>query len=371
MQRIDVRVPKYQVVYDALKRQIESGRLAPGDRLPSEVDLVSTFGASRITVGRAVRDLQRAGLVARRVGSGTYVQSRPTDGATLTFGVLVPDAPDTDIFEPMLEGLMTAPHDRRVAFVRHGLPQQPSARAEAAWATCQQYMERGVDGVFFAPLEGLPEADRINRRIVDACDAAHVPVVLLDRSVYPYPLRGPYDLIGIDNRRAGYLATSHLQARGAQRIAFLARPLGAPTVQARRAGYREALAAGGVRPDSALELEVAPTDLDAFAGELARTSLDAIVCVNDRLAAEAMRSLQTLGRRLPEDVRLVGFDDADFAKFLPVPLTTVRQPSRQIGVAAAAAMMERIDHPDRPARDIFLQTTLVVRQSCGDPPMSR
>ncbi len=371
MQRVEARVPKYRVVYDALRRQIESGRLAPGERLPSEVALVSTFGASRITVGRAVRDLQRAGLVARRVGSGTYVKARPSDDEALTFGVLVPDAPDADIFEPMLEGLMTAPHDRRVAFVRHGLPEQPSARAEAAWATCQQYLERGVAGIFFAPLEGLPDTDRTNRRIVDACDAAHIPVVLLDRSVYPYPLRGPYDLIGIDNRRAGYLATSHLQARGARRIAFLARPLGSPTVQARRAGYREALAAGGVRPDSALELEVAPTDVEAFAGELARTSLDAIVCVNDRVAAEAMRALRTLGRVVPDEVRLVGFDDADFAKFLPVPLTTVRQPSRQIGVAAAAAMMERLDHPDLPARDIFLQTTLVVRQSCGEPSVAQ
>ncbi len=365
MERGESRIPKYQQVFENLRQQIESGRLAPGTRLPSETTLVSTFGASRITVGRAMRDLQRAGLVARRVGSGTYVQKTRAEGDTVTFGVLVPDAVDTDIFEPMLEGLMTAPQERRVAFVRNGLPPQPEARADAAWAVCQEYVDRGVAGVFFAPLEGLPQADRVNRRIVDAFDAAHIPVVLLDRSVYPYPLRGPYDLIGIDNRRAGYLATAHLLAAGATRIAFLARPLGAPTVQARRAGYREALADGGVRPDGALELEVTPSDVDAFARELERTRLDAIVCANDRLAADAMRSLLALGRTVPGDVRLVGFDDAEFAQFLPVPLTTVRQPTRQIGVAAAAAMMERLDSPDLPARDIFLQTTLVVRQSCG------
>lgn len=365
MPEIHARVPKYQQVYDALHRQIVNGQLTPGSRLPSEAQLEARFGASRITVGRALRDLQRAGLVARRVGSGTYVRA-PQDTVRQTLGVLVPDAADTDIFEPMLEGLMTAPHAAGVAFVRGGLPAQPEARASAAWAVAQQYIAQRVAGVFFAPLEGLPDADRFNRRIVDAFDAAHIPVVLLDRSVYPYPLRGPYDLVGIDNRRAGYLATSHLQGRGATRIAFLARPHAAPTVQARRAGYREALAADGSRPDSILELDVDPADLVAFEAARARTGFDAIVCANDRLAADAMRTLLRQGLTVPGNVRLVGFDDAEFAQFLPVPLTTVRQPCREIGVAAAAAMMERLERPGLPARDIFLQTTLVVRQSCGD-----
>ena len=66
-------LPKYRQVFTALKREIQSGRWKPGDRLPSEAELVRTFGASRITVGRAVRDLQAAGLVERRAGSGTYV----------------------------------------------------------------------------------------------------------------------------------------------------------------------------------------------------------------------------------------------------------------------------------------------------------
>jgi GntR family transcriptional regulator of arabinose operon len=364
MAEIQTRVPKYQQVYDALRQQIVSGQFPPGTRLPSEAQLEARFGASRITVGRALRDLQRAGLVARRVGSGTYVEA-PRDVARHTLGVLVPDAADTDIFEPMLEGLMTAPQAEGVAFVRGGLPRQPEARAAAAWAVTEQYLARRVAGVFFAPLEGLPEADRINRRIVDAFDAAGIPVVLLDRSVYPYPLRGPYDLVGIDNRRAGYLATSHLQAHGATRLAFLARPHAAPTVQARRAGYREALAADGSRPDSILELEVDPTDAAALEAARQRTGFDAIVCANDRLAADAMRTLLRLGLAVPGDVRLIGIDDAEFAPFLPVPLTTVRQPCRQIGIAAAAAMMERLARPDLPARDIFLQTTLVVRESCG------
>ncbi len=279
--------------------------------------------------------------------------------------MLVPDAPDTDIFEPMLEGLVTAPASESVAFVRSGLPVPPEARADAAWSVCRQYVERRVSGVFFAPLEGLEPRERINRRIVEAFDAARIPVVLLDRSVYDYPLRGPYDLVGIDNRRAGYLATAHLVGLGARRIAFLARPHAAPTVQARRAGYREALADAGLVEAAPMELELDPQLADEVASVRGRHDFDAVVCANDRLAADLMRTLRAAGVAVPRDVRIVGFDDAEFASYLPVPLTTVRQPTREIGAAAAAAMRERIEQPDLPARDIFLQTTLVVRQSCG------
>ncbi len=78
-----------------------------------------------------------------------------------------------------------------------------------------------------------------------------------------------------------------------------------------------------------------------------------------------MHALLGLGRRIPQDIRLAGVDDVEYAAWLPVPLTTMRQPVQEIGEAAVAAMLERLAHPDRPARDIFVQCTLVVRQSCG------
>src|SRR5437762_6431047 len=68
-------LPKYQQVYRALHSGIQAGRWKEGDRLPSEAELVRQFGASRITVGRAVRDLQQAGIVERRAGSGTFVRA--------------------------------------------------------------------------------------------------------------------------------------------------------------------------------------------------------------------------------------------------------------------------------------------------------
>ena len=84
-------------------------------------------------------------------------------------------------------------------------------------------------------------ADDINHRIAQALDDARIPVVLLDRTVTPYPRRGHHDLVGIDNRRAGFIITEHVLRLGSRRIAFVAQPNAAATVDAREAGYREAL----------------------------------------------------------------------------------------------------------------------------------
>ena len=78
-----------------------------------------------------------------------------------------------------------------------------------------------------------------------------------------------------------------------------------------------------------------------------------------------MQTLLRLGYAVPRDVRLVGIDDVEFASLLPVPLTTLRQPTRQIGDAALSAMLERVARKDLPVRDILLDCQLIVRESCG------
>src|SRR5262245_54988554 len=157
--------PKYQQVYSALRRDIQSGRLAKGDRLPSEADLVRLFGASRITVGRAVRDLQAAGLVERRAGAGTFVKVPQSTGG-LSFGLLIPDLGETEIFEPICQGMMASPLAREHALVWGSGVGTAGDATDRAWHQCQRYIERKVSGVFFAPLELTPAKDDVNRQIV-------------------------------------------------------------------------------------------------------------------------------------------------------------------------------------------------------------
>ena len=366
--RLEKGAPKYKRVYASLRRDIQSGRLRHGERLPSEAELVRAFGASRITVGRAVRDLQRDGLVERRAGSGTFVRATPRPGS-LSFGLLIPDLGETEIFEPVCQGMMASPLAHKHALL-WGSPsgpagEPPQSPSDRAWQICREYIDRRVTGVFFAPLEFVADTDDINHRIADALDTAGIPIVLLDRTITAYPDRGRHDVVGIDNRRAGFVVTTHLVRRGARRIAFVARPHAAATVDAREAGYREALYVAGREIGPRLIRRLDPADSAAVEEFLTAASADAIVCANDRTAGELMQTLRRLGYAIPGDVRMVGIDDVGFAGLLPVPLTTLRQPTWEMGDAALGAMLQRVARQDLPARDILLDCRLIVRESCG------
>jgi DNA-binding LacI/PurR family transcriptional regulator len=95
---------------------------------------------------------------------------------------------------------------------------------------------------------------------------------------------------------------------------------------------------------------------------------DGVVCSNDRTAALLMKTLADLRIAVPDQVRLVAFDDVKYASLVSVPLTTIHQPCDQLGAAAIQAMIQRIETPDMPARDILVDFHLVVRESCGSNP---
>jgi len=155
---------------------------------------------------------------------------------------------------------------------------------------------------------------------------------------------------------------------GCQRIAFVAYTNSASTVEARIAGYQEALLRAGAPVEAALVQRLSSDDINEITQVMEKVKPEGITCANDRTAGHVMHSLITLNYRIPKDVRIVGIDDVQYANLLPVPLTTVHQPCREIGVAAAAAMLERVAMSDMPTRDILLDCTLVVRDSCGAHP---
>jgi GntR family transcriptional regulator of arabinose operon len=360
-----VELPKYQQVVEVVKNEILVGRYQPGQKLPSEAALVKRFGASRITVGRALRELRQAGLIQSRAGSGSYVAPAAYGEEGLIFGLLVPNLGDTEIFGPICQGMSQAPQARKNALLWGNIASDPETKDEQTWQLCQQYMAKKVAGVFFAPLERTAESDQTNHRVISALERANIPVVLLDRCVLPYPRRSRHDLVGIDHRRAGYMITEHLLKLGCQRIAFVGYSNSAATVTARIGGYRDALFIAGISVGRDMVRNLDTEQVGEIRMVMEKLKPEAIVCANDRVAGHLMQVLIQLNYRIPQDVRIVGIDDVTYASLLPVPLTTVHQPCKEIGGAAVAAMLERVAAPDTPIRDILLDCTLVIRSSCG------
>jgi DNA-binding LacI/PurR family transcriptional regulator len=157
----------------------------------------------------------------------------------------------------------------------------------------------------------------------------------------------------------------HLLALGVDRIDFVARPHSAPSVALRIAGCQEALWRAGFVPRDEWVHVGDPEDGAFVRGLVADAGARAVICGNDVTAAQLIHQLDLLGYRVPDDVRVVGFDDVKYAKLLRVPLTTVRQPCEALGTLAAQAMYERIRQPRLPAREILVTAPLVVRKSCG------
>lgn len=357
-------IPKYRQVYEDLHSAIKTGSFQPGDRLPSEAELGERYNTSRITVAKAVNELQMQGLVSRRAGSGTHVLAPATSGGRV-FGLLIPDLGRTEIFEPICHGMLQSPLSKPHSLLWGHFMGEAAQQEKEAEHLCHRYVAQKVSGVFFAPLEFTPERDTVNRRIVSALDRAGIQVVLLDRCYAPYSMRSKYDLVGIDNRRAGFLITQHLLLHGVKRVAFVAKPLSASTVLARIAGYREALLAHGIHLPQDLVCRCDPEDPSFIQKMLKEYRPDAVVCANDFTAARVMAGLASHGIRVPEEMRIVGFDDVKYASLLPVPLTTQHQNCADIGAMAMLTMLQRVEKPDLPTRDILLQTHTVVRRSCG------
>lgn len=364
--------PKHRRISNDLLTEIAAGKYAPSGRLPSEAQLVERYDVSRPTVARALRDLQEQGLIERRVGAGSFVvdaASAPPAAVPRQFGLLIPGLGTTEIFEAVcgeLAGLARV-HDYGLLW-GGGAPsfRKEDAGVEHAEALCEQFVQRKVDGVFFAPFEHLEDHEEVNRRLVERLRRAGAAVVLLDRDLAPFPNRSEYDLVGIDNFAGGWLLADHLLKLGCRRLAFVAPPHSAPTVGLRAAGAREAMLARGVPiPDDLPLLHAAdPQDPD-LAHRLRALRVDGVLCANDRVAAMLLRTLAKAGIHVPHTIRVAGFDDVKYAGLLSTPLTTMHQPCREIAAAAFRAMLDRIADPGLPPRSVTLAVRLVVRESCG------
>lgn len=359
--------PKHHQISRVLLEEIASGKYAPSGRLPSEAQLVERFGVSRPTAARAVRDLQDQGLVERRVGSGTFVRGPGSPEAVRQLGLLIPGLGRTEIFEVICGELAGLARARGYGLLWGGGSRRPSedVTAEDAETICDQFLGSRLAGVFFAPFEHIDRREEVNRRLVEKLRLAGVAVVLLDRDLGAFPARSDLDLVGVDNFAGGYRLADHLLRLGCRNLVFAMRPRSASTVNARIAGAREAFLDHGLTAPASFVRVGEPDDPGFARGIAGKGRVDAVLCANDHVAALLLRSLERAGIRVPEDVRMVGFDDVRFATLLSVPLTTMHQPCREIAQVALRAMLDRIDDPAMPPRWITVSPSLVIRESCG------
>ena len=356
---------KHLEIYRSLRSDIAARRFAPENRLPAESSLATRFKAARETVRRALEHLQREGLVEKRKGIGAFVTKRG-ERKTNLLGLLLPTLSSSEFFVDIKNEIEAAARRAGYRIVLETIEKTtPSETALTARRIARRILVNRIEGVIFRPLVD-DRFEKCNLEILRIFKNAEMPAVLLDADAVPPPLRSNLDLVAINNVRAGQCVAQHLVGRARRRIAFMmqGKSIGPNSNwKSRLFGVAGELALLGV--DTGVQtLPFAPDDSRALKATLKRkTAPDAIVCGNDETAVELVNSLVSLGVRVPEDVAVVGFDDANFARSSVPPLTTISQPVKLLAKTALKTLLTRIRFRENAPREILLDAPLVVRRS--------
>ena len=355
---------KHRSIFDALHSSIVGGKFRAGEKLPTEGELVKTFGVSRTTISRAMRDLQNAGVLERRRGAGSFVVGAPRDADRAQIGIVIamqlgPHSIFGNILQPIEHAASQRGWQTMIAQIAP-TSKWPEQNAEELVANLARL---GMLGVVFAPGGYSSYDDRFNHAFTEACTAAGIAVVLLDRDVEPFPQRGRYDLVSVDNILAAYTITKHLLEAGCKRILFALEKKSCPSTDGRLAGRDLAVRDIGLPLDESLTIRFEPQNLHEIVQRVKEIRPEAVMCECDHTAARLLKSFHSNEIQVPTDVMLTGFDDNMLATMVTPGITTYHQPVEAIGMEAIRLLENRIASPHLPPRHSQIPGELIVRES--------
>jgi LacI family transcriptional regulator len=364
----DPDLPKYLELSRDIEGSIRGG-VWPAGRIPSVRDLAHEHGVSVVTASRALQVLRDKGLINTVKRSGCFLT--PTNKATGDrFGLCLRTTPG-----PYQR---TSANVTRVGFesvaARLGLsltdytidPTEPD-RELARQAN--RAVTAGLRGLFLMPARVNDEEMRRDEKLLAACRAAGLPVVLIERNLRGVSRPLEYDLVGLDDVGGAGQLTRHLLERGRKRVALVvASPIS--THESRTAGYLAALYAADPRkfhPIVLHERTDAPqrAAYTRLADQLIAAKADGVVCYNDYTAIGLVLELFSRGLQVPRDLAVAGFDDLPIGNQFAIGITTFSLPAEELARQAVRVMQERIAAPTAPPVRVIVSGRLIVRESTG------
>jgi len=318
---------------------------------------VSTATVSRVFANpeRVSEDLRRrVHQAARLLGYQPNRFARNLRvGTSMTVGVIVPDI-QNPFFMGVVRGIDNVLQAAGYTLLLANSDDTPARETRMLSTLCAE----GVAGIVFVPIAGRKGG-------YQQLLARPLPLVAVDRA----PVGFRVDLVTVANTEGSRRAVQHLIALGHHRIALLGGPTLHSTASERQRGYELALREAGIPMRQELIRHADFREAGGYAGMKALLGVSrpptAVFVANDLMTLGALRAMHEGGRRIPEDIAVVSFDDLPFAASLNPPLTAVAQPAQEIGETAAELLLARITEPNRPVRHVVLETQLVVRASCG------
>jgi LacI family transcriptional regulator len=283
-------------------------------------------------------------------------EARRRRGATLTIGVVVPDATNT-FFSRTVAGLQSA----LAQDGHHVLVASSGDEPERELELVRLLVRSRVDGLIITPTGGIHEE-------VERLPATGMPVVVMDREVGSTSL----NRVAMDNYDSAFKAVRLLVESGHRRIALLNGPERVDTARERMRGYEAALRFAGL-PVNPQYVRSVPFRVERgveATGELLAldTPPTAIFSSSVLLTAGALTAMRQRGLRWPDDVAIVGFGDAIWASMVTAPLTVVEQPAERLGATAARLLLSTLkEGGPRTGQRVVLESPIVLRDSHWGP----
>ena len=345
---MDTTVPKYVLVEDHIRQAIKSGKIT--DKLPGERVLARELGYSYMTVRKAVENLVGEGVLYKVPTKGTFVaDQKHNKPKTRNIGYFLDSRIAGGLSSPYYSMIFNAIEKRATSGGYSLIYFTDSEQTNLAKVL------RKLDGVIASCFPRVEPMMQELKRVL--------PVVAIDNSAADKSIPS----VIIDNFNAEAEAVDHLCSLGHQRIGFMTGLEDSDVGKNRYEGYRSGLAKNDIETDQTLVFRGNYTFGSGSSGADYFMSLErpptAIVCANDSMALGAINRLDKLGRKVPDDVSVVGFDDIDIAQQIVPSLTTIDVPVEEIATRAFAMLERLIDGKPLDNMHVALEARLVVRDS--------
>lgn len=351
---------------------MSSGQARGPERLPTLQDVARVAGVSRATVSRVINNIRNVDpeihrVVSAAVAATGYVPNRAArslvTGRAGSIALVVSELEGRSEDDPFMGRFLTDPFFGRVVGGLFSVLREVGVNLALTLSGSQASRNQLVSDLRQGRCDGAAVISLHPQDPLPALLAeARLPVVLFGRP--PYPLSISH--VDLANARGARLAAEHLYERGCRKPATISGPLAQPAGTDRLDGFRTVLAARGVH-----EVPSAEGDFSQVSGERAmemllkeHPDLDGVFVASDLMAQGALPVLRDHGRRIPEDVAVIGFDDSSAALASRPPLTTVRQPVEDMAAEMARLLMTQASRDSRPrTTSVIFEPTLVIRES--------
>lgn len=353
--------PKYFTLMEELKEKIISGRIQPGEKLPSENQFTVQYSLSRHTVRKALSLLEQEGYIEACHGKGTFCSEKMRHMKKSRNIAVVTTYISDYIFPRLIQGM-----DNVLSEQGYSIILKNTGNSRQKEAKClEELFQKDIDGLIIEPSKS--QFSCRHPGLYENLEKYQIPYIFI-QGIYTEMKDKPHILM--DDARGGYLVTKYLLEQGHRRITGFFKADDIQGIQ-RHKGYVRALQEAGIPYDPDLVVWFHTEDRRSkpsmMVKEMVKTGSlpHGIVCYNDQIAVQVIESLEDCGLQVPKDISVTGYDNSLYAQ-RGTGITTIAHPQERLGEMAAELILEKINGVSEEDSKVerLIQPELIVRGSC-------